>query len=401
MEVFVARFPIFDKQKNVNAFELKFREGFEPYYKSLSEDRAVVDLEAMVSFDELTGGKRGLVNFTPELLQADFLSVLPKDSVIIGLPPELRPTERNLAACKRLAQSGCVMAIDLEDVEQERAAFLESCAVARIDSQDVAPEKIESLCKELNNQKVATIVRGLDSSSQFEQVLAFGANYFQGNFFCKPVEHPEKKIPSNKLNRIQLLNEISKPELSYDDIADVIKRDVSMTFTLLKLINSVCFGLRYEVTSIRHALVLLGPEEVRKWATVYTVRDFGEDKPGELILRSLIRARVSEQIAQHLGKEKRAPEFFLMGMLSFIDALTDMPMSEALEILPVSTDIRTALLGGVGPFREVLDTVIAYELGDWESLSIHAANLPVDERVIPEMFRSATQWGHEAIGAMQ
>jgi EAL and modified HD-GYP domain-containing signal transduction protein len=399
MEVFVARLPIFDKSKKVCAYELVFREGFEAYYRALGADHSEVDLEAIVSFEELTDGLRGLVPFTRELLLSDFSTLLSPQTVMIGIPPDIGPDKEVVATCKRLKEAGFTISMDHRNLTLWKALVLELVDLFRIDFLAGTHEQRQQLCTQLDDCGIRTVAQHVDSLEVFDRAVEMGFTYFQGEFIEKPIINVDREIPANQLNQMRVLHEINRPELSYDEIAEVIKRDVSMTYQLLQLINSVAFGLRYEVSSIRHALVLLGPAEIRKWGAMLAVRGLATEKPSEILARSLTRGRACEQVASAVGMVKDAPELFLVGMLSLIDVLTEKPMEMALDMLPLSQAIRTTLLGGASPYRLLYETVLAYETGDWSTFSLHAAELQLDEAAMPELFRSSQKWAAEATSA--
>jgi EAL and modified HD-GYP domain-containing signal transduction protein len=244
------------------------------------------------------------------------------------------------------------------------------------------------------------MARKVATPQEFDQAAGWGYSYFHGSFFSKPAIQPDKEISASKLVYLQVLNEVNQPELPYDELEDLIKQDVSLTYKLLRFMNSVWFGLRYEVRSIKHALVLLGPTEVRKWASLVVVGRTASDKPRELLLRSLSRARAGELLAPLIGMQAVAPELFLMGMFSVIDALVDMPLIDVLGKLPLNKNIKGALLAAEGPFKIVYDTIVAYEQGEWERFSSCAQTLGLDEGLVPDLFTTSLKWANNAIEAI-
>ena len=238
----------------------------------------------------------------------------------------------------------------------------------------------------------------MDSPGLFEQAREAGCALFEGDFFTKPILNPDREVPASKLTYLQLLNEVHRPELSFEEMEDLIKRDVGLTYKLLRFMNSVWFGLSYEVNSVRHALVLLGPEEVRQWVSLLTVRDMGDDKPRELLLRSLSRAKLAETLAEVMRQRQMAPELFLLGMFSVIDALTDTPMSQVLENLPINDRVKNALVGVPGgTHRQLFEMILAYERADWETFDARAAALRIDPRRVPPAVQEALRWANEAL----
>ena len=397
MEVFVTRQPVFDKHKEVHGYELLFRAGFESYYDALDGDRATVDLMAFVNFSELTDGKRGFVKFPRNLLLKEFPALLPSEMVTVGIGEEIEADEEILATCGRLKAAGCGLAMENFTLQRRDSPFLEFADMVKVDFTTTPIVERMAICEQLGSTGVAMTARKVATADEFDQAVEWGYSYFHGSFFSKPVIRPDKEISANKLVHLRVLNEVNQPELPYDKLEDLIKQDVALTYKLLRFMNSVWFGLRYEVKSIKHALVLLGPKEVKKWASLVVVGGTAEDKPRELLRCSLTRAKAAEQLAPLIDMKAVAPDLFLMGMFSVIDALMDAPMACVLDQLPVSKHIKTALIPGEGPFRPVLDTIVAYEQGEWERFATQAAALRLDETIVPELFRNSLKWANNAL----
>lgn len=397
MEVFVARHPIFDRDKDVYGYELAFRSGFEEYYHALEADKSSVDLMAFVNFGELTDGKKGLVSFPQHLLMLEFPILFPSETMTAVISGTLQGEQDVIDRCRDLKKYGYSVAIDDFAADQLEGPLLEFADIARVDFAQTGVDARGSICKKLTARGIQALAQSVGTIAEFDQAASWGYAYFEGDFFSKPSPRASKKITASKLNYLRLLREVNRSELSYDDIAGIIEKDVALTYRLLRFMNSAWFGLRFEVRSVRHALVLLGPREIRRWLALVAVRKAGEDKPYELMLRSLTRAKVAEQIGGLVDLEKEAPELFLMGMFSVIDALTDRPMTEVLGELPLKEEVNQALLGQPCTFRSVYETVLAYEKGQWDQLSQAAAAIQLNEMAVPELFRNSLKWANQAL----
>jgi c-di-GMP-related signal transduction protein len=398
MEVFVARHPVFDEKKDVFGYELEFRSGFEAYYQALEAERDTVDLMAFVNYGELVGGKKGFINFPRNLLAIHFPILFARDSVVAGISCQSETDEAVLSRCGELRDLGYTLAVNDLTPDQLDNPLLKLMHLAEIDFARLSPDDRAAICRRAAERGIKTVARGVGTVEEFDDAVAAGYAYFHGEFFAKPVVKPGRQLAANKLTYMQLIREVNDPALEYEDIASLIERDVSMTYKLLKFMNSAWFGLRFEVRSVRHALVLLGPNEIKRWVSMVAVRNTGENKPDELLLRSLTRAKAAEQVGILTGREKEASELFLMGMFSVIDALTDTPMEKALTDLPLKEQIKAALLGEDGTgYRAIYDAIVGYEKGDWDLFSRSAAELSVDEQEFPELFRDALKWAGQAL----
>ncbi len=399
MEVFVARQPIFDKKLEVWAYELLFRSGLDNFYENLDGDQAssrvISNSFLLIGMDELTEGKMAFINFTRNLLVGEFISALPKELVAVEILENVEPDEEVIAACKSLKQLGYLLVLDDFVFEDKFQPLIELADIIKVELINLEVEEIKSLVQEFISRGVKFLAEKVETREEFDRALEMGYSYFQGYFFSKPVIVSGQDIPSSKLNYLQILQEIHRPELEFDHLDDIVKREVSLSYKLLKLTNSAAFGFRNKVNSIRHALIILGKDEIKKWVSIIALSAMGDDKPAELVMNSLIRARFCELMAPGLRMKEQSSDLFLMGMFSLIDALVDRPISEILEELPISEDIKVALLGGENRFGDVYESVLAYERGDWDRFSECATKLKSDETEAPELYLESVDWAKQ------
>ena len=200
-----------------------------------------------------------------------------------------------------------------------------------------------------------------------------GFTRFQGYFFCKPEIVAGRALTGVRMTYLKLVQAVTRPEMSTDEVEALIRADVSVTHRLLRFLDSAAFGFRTKVKSIRHALALLGRERTRRFVSLLALGELGSDKPHELLVSAAVRARFCELIGREALPRGRESELFLLGALSLIDAMLDQPMSKVLDELPLSDDTRLALEGDSSPLRPVLEFVERYERCDWVSCSELAA----------------------------
>ena len=401
MEVFSTRQPIFDRDKKVYGYELLFRRGFEDYYNCLGAQHDSQDLMAFVNFGELADGKKGLATFTRNLLLRDLPTVLPKEMVLVGIPVDIGVDQDVIGACERLAAAKYELVLDDLPADGLDSPLVGLASIVRVDFSITQPEQGREICRRLAQRGIVALAKKVDNTDQFDRALEAGFGCFQGSFFAKPVISDSRDLAGNELSYARLLCEVNRPELLLEDLAAIIRGDPLMTYHLLKFINSAWFGVRCVVNSVQHALVLIGPKETRRWASMLVVRKLGQDKPAELLLRSLIRAKVAETIAPLANMRQHTPELFLLGLFSSIDAMLNRPLDELLKNLPIDERVTAALLGQSGPFRNVLDLILCYEEGDWDSLACCAQRLRLDEQALPAQFKQAITWANKTLGLLE
>jgi len=397
---FAAAHPIFNRRLKVYGYDLEFRSGFEPLCEAAIQDGEGGDLCGIVDLEGLVGLAKAHVAFPRDLLVMDLPVLFPPETLIVGVPDAGADDWGLINACRRLVEVGYELAVSYPGTGTPGSPFLEFASIVRIDASNSCGNEQKKVCDELWGRGLHTLATNVTGAEAFNDAAGRGYWYFQGDFFRRPVIRPGKEIPVNKLHYLQLLEEVNKPELPLDELEGLIKQDVTMAFRLLRFINSAWFGLKTTVNSIRHALVLLGPPEVRKWASMLVLSALAEDKPEELFRRCLIRARMAETVAPAIGMEPRASELFLMGMFSLVDALTDIPLARVLSGLPLSKSIAMALLAERGEFAPVHRLVSAYEQGRWGAFSQAAALLGLEEGPMPGLFAAAREWADAALQCM-
>ena len=400
MEVFVARQPIFDKKLEVVGYELLFRTGFENVYGGTDGDQAsssvITDSFLVIGLDTLTRGKKAFINFTEKLLLDETAMVLPKEILIIEILENIEPTEEIIAACKNLKKSGYHFALDDFVFEKKFIPLIELADIIKVDLKlsDMQESRaiIQNYC---SGKNIKFLAEKLETHEEFEQALQEGYSYFQGFFFSKPVIISRKEIPGSKINSIQIISEISRPDVDFSKLETLFKHDISLSFKLLKFINSAFFSFSSQINSLRQALTLLGVNEIKKWVSLIILKGLGSDKPEELIITSIVRARVCELIAEQTWLKNQSSELFLMGMFSTIDTFMNRPMDEILEELPLSDNIKDALLNGEGPFSNIFNLVLVYEKSEWDKVSEYAEVLNIDQSKIPELYIKSLEWTNQ------
>ena len=398
--IFVARQPIFDAARDVQAYELLFRSSLENRCRSTCGDSSTLDVISStfveIGIDELTGGRRAFINFTRNLLLEDVPSLLSPELMTVEILEDIEPDEPVLRACRKLKDAGYTLALDDFVLRHTNSPLLELADIVKVDFLQTTPDQREKIVADLVRRKITPLAEKVETEEEFNQAAACGFTHFQGYFFSRPAIHKGRTLSASKLAHLQMMEQLSRPEISIDELERVIKQDVPLSYKLLRFIASAWFGLKHEITSIRHALAWLGNREVRKWYYLVCLRDIGSDKPSELLVRSIARAKMAEGIAMHMGQVKQAPGLFLLGMFSLIDVLLDMPMDEVVQRLPLDEPLKNALLGQPSPLRQVLDTVISYERGDWDSFATHATALKLDDDLVPDIFRKSLKWADQA-----
>jgi len=219
-------------------------------------------------------------------------------------------------------------------------------------------------------------------------------------FFAKPEILTKKSVQASQFNCLRLLQQINASELDFKNLENVIKNDVSLSYRLLRYINSAFFSWRVEITSIKQAIVLLGESEFKKWATLIAMSGMADEKPMELLVTALIRARFLEKSAPYLNMKNESEDLFLMGLFSLLDAVMDKTFEEVLSDVPIGEKIANALLSKEGQYYNILKAVKCFECGDWNGFFVLTGSYDFPEDKLPEIHLAAVEWAQESMEQM-
>ncbi len=371
MNVHVARQPIFDKNMNVFAYELLYRseEGFNDD-KDGNQKTGEVVFNTLVNLglDNMLGGKKAFINFTKETIDEDMPKMFSNDVLVVEILEDVIPDDTFLEQCRVLKQQGYVLALDDFDSSYTYEDVVGLVDIIKVDFLSTTVRERAELIKKYKHHNVKFLAEKVETKDEFEEAIKLGYDYFQGFFFSKPVLVSGNDFRMFNNTYLLLLSELNKDEPSYDLLEDIVKKDFSITFKLLKLVNSAAFYSRNRITTIRHALTMLGFKELKKWFSLLMIRDVGDDQPKELTRMSLIRAKMLEAMIKQTELKKYASEGFLIGLLSLADVILDRRMEEIIVDIPLDEEIIHALYRDPGLFTNLLIVTEKYEKGDWSDI---------------------------------
>lgn len=317
METYVASQPIFDLKENVFAYELLFRKGTQNYYEGMDGDQATTDVIVNsflnIGIEKLTRGKRAFINFTTNLIKELTVYLLPSDLVVVEILENIEPDQDIVLACQKLKAAGYLLALDDFVFKEKFKPLIDLADIIKIDFTTTCEFERIDIVKRLSSHNIMFLAEKVETREEFDQALKAGYTLFQGYFFSEPLIVTGRNIPPFKLNCLRLLQEINNVDSNFKKMEDIIKGDVSLSYNLLKFINSAVFGLKMKINSIKQALVLMGLSEVRKWASLVTLQSVGKDKPNELVVNSLVRAAFGEALAYKTKLNQQASNIFLWG----------------------------------------------------------------------------------------
>jgi len=399
--VFVARQPIFDRNRKVWAYELLFRsdgdatrfDGTEPS----SATRQVISHGVLsIGWDKMLRGKHGCINFGRDMLLQDLYSSLPPGQTIIELTEDIEADEEVLEAVRGVKDQGYRIALDDFRPGPRMDSLVELADLVKIEM-DTPKAQQEVLLRDLHARGIRVLSEKVESDADFRWALRAGYDYFQGNFFACPVVMQGTEIPAVKMNCMRLLQEAHRPELDFTRLTALISQDVSLSYKLLRYANSARFGRQGKINSIRRALVVLGEYGIRKWIAIAALPAIADDKPSELVTQSLVRGRFCELLGQASGQGVE-DQAFLVGLFSMLDVLLDRSLDDALEELGLAP-LLESVLRGQAPEESVLSRIYSlvrrYEVADWAGVEALADLLGTPAEVVGAAYREALPWADD------
>jgi c-di-GMP-related signal transduction protein len=393
---FVARQPILTREEQVFGYELLFRDGVENYFRATDPDAAsrhTLDTSMLMGLDTLCGGRRAFLNCTREVLLKDYISLLPPQQTVVEVLETVEPDDLVIAACQRLKENGYLIALDDFAINDPREVLTDYADIIKVDCMAVPPDQQKAMIKRFGPWKCRMLAEKIETREEFVAAKNAGFVYFQGYFFRRPEVMVTHEIPANRLNYVRMLQAVSKPELDPREIENVIKVEASICYRLLRYLNSAVFSFSKEIHSIKHALSLLGEREIRRWVRLVATLGAAQDKSTELVSLALVRARFCELLSPKI--KHGDSDLFLLGLLSLIDTILEVPMATVLENISIDQETKSVLLGGASRLRPLYQLMLAQESGEWEQSSQLAGQLELKDEEVADFYWQAVEWSRQ------
>ena len=390
---YAARQPILAADETVIGYKLLFRTDLVSHFawnSSEGASRAAIEVSSLLGLNVLCDNRLAFIHCTRDVLLADYLSFLPAGKVVAEIGREVEPDAAIRQAALDLKRRGFKIALDGFTIDDPRTPLLDLADFLAVDIQHISWEHILRLTRSYGNQSLGLLAENVETRHEFEQALKAGFHYFQGFFFRKPETMRTRGITSNGVTYLRLLQAVSKPEMQWDEIENLIKKDAALYYRLLRYLNSSIFGIRGEIRSVNQALTILGENELRRWCRLAGVFELSSERPSDLVLAALVRARFGETMQDKVEHGKA--DLFLLGLLSLMDAILQIPMSLVIDGLPLDADSTAVLIDNAGPLLPFYRLVWALEHGAWGAVARACDHLELTEESVADAFSSAMGW---------
>jgi EAL and modified HD-GYP domain-containing signal transduction protein len=386
-----------DLRNRVHGYELLFRAGPEAVFRGDGDlaTRTMLDNTVIFGLERLTGGLPAFVNCTGESLTENLVHVLPPSMTVLELLENLEPTPRLIDACRKLKASGFRLALDDFTWKPKMEPLVELADYIKVDFTVTGAQERQSLLRRLNVVTVALVAEKIETQEQFRQACLEGFTLFQGFYFCRPMLLENRKVPVNRLSHIEILKLLREDPLNLRKLTRMVKRDASLAYRLLRLVNSPICAIRQEVRSIQSALLAVGEDTFRRIATLAIASEFNSDRPTEILHMAFVRGRFCELATGQCALDSQ--EQYLLGMLSLLPAMLRMPMEELVPALPLRDEIRQALLGADSPERCLLQWLECHERGEWALCDAVVEAHGLNPEQVIRCYVEAVDWAEEVL----
>ena len=398
-DTYVARQPIFDASSKVFGYELLYRSGLDNRFGQVDGELASLSVLSDSAFvfglEALAGNSRAFVNFTRSALVNRYARLLPPDRLVVEILEDVEVDDEVRAACVELKQDGYLIALDDFDPKGPTRSLVDLADIVKVDFMAYPdPLARQRIADPLLRYGIKLLAEKVETAEDARQARQLGYTYTQGYYYARPEISVGTRSSGFKPNRLQLLRELSGVDPDLKAVEEMLRRDPSLSYQILKYLNSAAFGLRHRVSSIRQAVVMLGQAGLRTWATVVIMADAGSDRPLELIVTSVARGRFCELAGEAIGLGGRKSELSMLGLFSLIDVIVGRPMDETVKAVQLPPEVAAALLGEAGVFATLLGLARAYEQADWATVSSLVAEVGLSASDVPSIYLEAIDWGN-------
>lgn len=393
----IGRQQIFDQKLNIFAYELLFRgKDFDLNQKdgaTKATNQIITDSILEIGLNNIAGPHKVFINFTAQNILDKTALKLPKERIAIEVLESVEIDSKIINNLKELSELGYTIALDDFVFSDEWEPLIDLADIIKMDILDMGESKTRELIKRLKPYNVKLLAEKVESYNEFQYLRELGCDYFQGYFFNKPNTISGKRIGVNQTAAINLLTIINNPNVEFEELTNTISKDVNLSYKLLHYMNSAFFSLPNKISSIPHAISYLGLNEIRRWTNILTLSSLAH-KPEIILQTALIRGKMCEILARLIGEQ--GEPFFLIGILSSLDSLLDVPLEEALKQLPLSNEVVSGILKKEGLQGEALQCVINYEQWDVSEITFRG----LDQHLIGCAYIESINWAKDVLNAI-
>ncbi len=390
--IFVARQPIYNRELEVVAYELLYR-GDQPGHAGVVDgdqatSQVLVNTFTEIGLERLVGDVPAFVNLTRPYLTGEYELPFPPGQVALEVLEDIRPDPPLVEGIRQLSDQGYLIVLDDFDYRPEFDPVLDCADLVKLEVQQASETELGRTVAQMRRFNVQLLAEKIETDWQFRICRDLGFDFFQGYYFSRPNLVSGKRHANSKIGLMPLLAKLNDEDADFTELETLIAQDQVLVYRLLRCANSAAVAPRHPIESLRNALLMLGTRTVRTWILLISLSAV-DDKPPELCRIALARARMCELLA-HEFRSASPNACFTVGLLSLLDSLLNQPMEEVVSSLPLTDEIKEALLHRAGPLGRVLQCVCDYEQGHW-----HALDSTPAESSLAKAYLQALTWADD------
>jgi len=369
LQSYLARQPVFDTDQQVFGYELLYRsDNGGPLTADGTEATTDVIINSYIEIglDKLVGNHLAFINITRDFILNHHKLPPPSGQLVLEILENVEADDEVVAGVKGLIDKGYNIALDDFDLGKSNRRLIQFAHFVKIDILEQGSAGLAKMVASLRKFPVKLVAEKVETIAQYEQCRTLRFDYYQGFSLCHPNVVRGQRLSANKLQVMQLLAKLQNEDPDANALSKMIEQDIVLSYKLLRYINSASLALRNKIDSINHAVILLGQNNVRQWASLIALTSL-EETPSALIHTALLRGKMCELLLEPTGKAPNGAAF-VVGLFSMLDALIGAPLDRLLPMLHLNQDINDALLSRKGPYGNTLKCVLAYEQGDWQTV---------------------------------
>lgn len=398
----LARQPIFNTRMKVVAYELLCRSSHINRADFSNGDAAssqvLLNAFTELSINNVVGKHLAFINFTRNLLQTP--PPFDRKQLVVEVLEGQKVDAAMLHALKVLREHNYTIALDDFVLTPETQSLIPYADIIKLDVLQLSATEVVAHVKHIQPYGIKLLAEKVETYEMLEFCKAAGFDLFQGYFLARPQIISGRKMPDNKQSVLQLLAALQDPDVPVDKIEKMLARDTVLSFKLLRLVNSAAFGLARKVDSLKQAIMLLGLNKIKNWVNILAMSNLG-DKPHELSVSALTRARMCELVANQLNGKAKADGFFTVGLLSTLDAFMDAPMATLLNSISLSQHINDAILKQLGNEGKVLEIITYYEKGEWDKIDWeYLATNNISAEKLAQIYVETLEWVDKTVNEL-
>jgi len=405
MAFFSARQPILDTSKRLFGYELLFRTSTDNIFPDVDEEAAtskmIEGLQLDLGLDKMTSGKLAFINFTEQSILNAYPNLLPKNKIVVEVLETVKPSKSVYMQLQTLAIEGYILALDDFIHSAQWEPFYKLCQIIKVDVKFITSSQLDDIIAVKERfPHLKLLAEKIETYEDFTQYSELGFELFQGYFFSKPEVIQNISLSGSQSVLSSLLGEVTKQDPDFSKITKLFEIDVALSFKLLRYTQSPLFKRRKQIDNIKQAVVLLGQAELERFVMLLFAAILGEGKPSALIKLSIHRAKFCEQLAEQARLDKDVSSAFLVGMLSLIDAMLDANLGQLISGMPLSDNIKQALLRHQGRLSEYIDLCKSCENGNWQEIEQASNKYNIAYEDMLKIYQSAEDWADERLSAI-